>query len=329
MPRERAAKAKRRKKAAKQKAAREGRQWCPKGKAAEYAAKAADKAEERRETAIKKLAQYGNGWAFGARCEGQFLALAQALAAMMGARAELESDPEWLHEQALVQGATHSKAARLDNTRELRAAGISVRWDDPAERGESGPITAKTAAYADPEALRIGAWERCGAEHGRFDLVCTSLPWWEHVSIGHAPGDLKQKLEERAREVRFYHFAGPEIDPEGSRYSRLVGHIPANLPVAALRRCVDELVKAWGDNPDHWRSPRQEPLRDAAGRVIYHAPGHVALARDVTRDEHGRPVQFPLFPELAQKLNNNTNNALGPSRAGCAMAGNMAQNRTK
>lgn len=313
MPKTRAAKAKRKVKAAKAKAKREGREWAPKGKAAKYAANAAKHKTVNRSRAISGDAQRTVGWAFGARCEAQFLALARALAEIFDLRAERESDPEWMREQAQVQAATDVQKAQLDHRRVLRSAGIYTRMDDPAQRGESGPITAKTSAYT--AETRHGTWERCPAEMGREDLVNTALPWWEHVSIGHAPGDMKARHEERAREVRFYHFAGREIDPEGSRYSRLVGHIPANLPVAALRRCVDGLIAAWGDNPADWRAPRQEPARDAAGKLIFDGFGHVQLSRDIVRDAAGNPELFPLFPELCEKLNNNTNQAPEPFRA--------------
>lgn len=324
MPKQRAAKAKRKVKAAKAKAAREGREWAPRGKAAKYAANAAKHKTVNRERAISGDAQRTVGWSFGARCEGQFLALAQALAAIWEARAELESAPEWMRERALVQAASDFQAVLLGHKRELRSAGIHARFADPAETGESGPITAKTSEYS--AETRFGAWERCKAEMGREDLMGTALPWWEHVSIGHAPGDMKARHEERAREVRFYHFAGREIDPEGSRYSRLVGHIPPNLPVAALRRCVDELIKAWGDNPADWRATRQEPLRDASGKLISHAPGHIALSRDIVRDAAGHPVLFPLFPELAEKLNNNKIIGLDPSKTGRPLADDRGTN---
>jgi len=324
MSRERAAKAKRRKKAAKAKAAREGREWAPTGKGAEFAAKAAKHKTVNRSRAISGDAQRTVGWSFGARCEGQFLALAQALAAILDLRAELESAPEWMREQAVIQAATDVQKVQLDHRRVLRSAGIYARIDDPAQRGETGPITAKTSAYE--AETRHGAWERCPAEMGREDLMGTALPWWEHVSIGHAPGDMKARHEERAREIRFYHFAGREIDPEGSRYSRLVGHVPANLPVAALRRCVDLLIQQWGDNPADWRATRQEPLRDAAGKLISHAPGHIALSRDIVRDDRENPVLFPLFPELAEKLNNNKIIGLDTSRTGRPMADDRGTN---
>jgi hypothetical protein len=274
----------------------------PVGRAKERAEKAAERRQAGKERAIQTLAAHGNGWAFGGRVEAQFLTLARYLATIFEAErreaaglydtpAERLAAQERAAEARQELAAAGFEKARLGAARDLRTAGFAGRWDDPATRGESGPPTVKLSALANMP--RPGAWVRLPGELGRLDLLHTSLPVYEHISIGHAPGDMKEKRQERTREIRFYHFEGDEIDPHGDRYSRLVGHIPGNWPERALREAVRLLIDRCGQDPRHWTARRRVPKRDAYGRHLHDASGAPEF---VTRTDF-------LFPKLKNEQN--------------------------
>jgi len=249
----------------------------PIGKAALYAERQA-KRDARRASEVAALeASTRCGYAFGARCEAQFLALARTIAALMAKREALESDPDYQREQLLQESARGFLEAQKEQTRALRSNGIAVRWRDAG-----GDL--ELSAYGLSELPAPGWWDQSQWELGLIELKGLSLPKGQVIAIGHASGDLKQKNFERAREIRFYHPLGDELDPEGDSYFRLIGHIPANLPLAAIKACVRHLIDKWGENPADWAGVKTDRN---TGRPM--------------RDAQGEPVFEPLFDRLARK----------------------------
>lgn len=263
------------------------------GRCAENAQYQDARAAERSAYAARSIAATECDYSFGARVERQFLALAHAVAELLRQKEAREAEPEFIAEQAQQEAARGFLAAQLAQTRDSRANGVSRRWRDFGDH-----IECQLAGLTDvPEP---GAWVHCPWETGLFELEGLAMGDECALRIGHAPGDRKLKHRERAREIRFYHPLGDELDPEGDTYFRLIGHVPASLPLPALRATVRALVRKWGEDPADWLQAKIDP-----------DTGRPAL------DRSGQRVLVPMFDRLARKLKNNTNTTTekGPASA--------------
>lgn len=223
------------------------------GLAAFYAEKQARRDTRRATEAARLEAETGCGWAFGARAEAQFLALARLLAewAELAASAPpKERTPEEL--------AKRRKRALLRTIRNARQSGLRLRILDNFDSVEiiSGeialdPLPDNPGEIARTRTKFAGYWEACKWEPGRIDLEGLGFFPGEGIAIAHVAGDVRRKFGERSREIRWYHARGKDLDPSGAPFSRLA-YIGQNLPIRALKDATRILVQKYGNDPIAW-----------------------------------------------------------------------------